>query len=602
MQTQDGNYVNILSKYSSDLYTILLENRNINPKDASSFFESKISDLHDPYMLPDMSEAVRRILEAREKKERIVIFGDYDVDGVSSTALLVKFLTEIGCLVSYRLPHRVHDGYGLKDYFFDELSSKWVNLVITVDCGTRDIWPIKYAKTLWIDVIITDHHAVPEKIPTEVIALINPKRSDSMYPFRDLAGAGVAFKLLHGIVIALKKEKTNSSINNKSTKNSINEILTRYIDFASLGTVADCMPLIGENRIITTLGLRQMQQSESIWLRKFLEGRDSIDWNADIIGFQIGPRINAAWRMDTPLTALRWLLAGEGRTDEFFGELEHLNDTRKWTTETHFQKALENIDTSMPVLFYNAEDLEHGIIWLVAGRLTEMYNKPTIVIKQWHDHPLTNRKWDTVSVESPPLDKDTQIPFDKGGNGDFWWKELSIASCRSPEWCNLIELLDSCKDFFVRYGGHRQAAGFTIESSKIDDFKKAIWNQFAQIHDITNLPKKTLSIDCPLPPEKIDVKILEDIDHFRPFGIGNPKPLFILENITIATAKPLWQEEKHLSITISDNPLLKILLWNASEKKAHLSPGNIISLIIEIDRNEWKWKVSIQIIVKDIVI
>lgn len=593
MQTQDGNYINILSKYSEDLYSILLINRNIADGDTSIFFDPKISDLHNPYLLPDMEKAVNRILTAREKSERIVIFGDYDVDGVSSTALLVKFLIEIGCLVSYRLPHRVHDGYGLKDYFFDELSSKWVNLVITVDCGTRDIWPIKYAKSLGIDVIITDHHAVPENIPTEVIALINPKRTDSVYPFRDLAGAGVAFKLLHGILIALKEEKNNRLFDNKNSENAIHNILTRYIDFASLGTVADCMPILGENRIITTLGLRQMQQSESIGLRNFLEGKDSIEWNADIIGFQIGPRINAAWRMDTPLTALRWLLAGEGRTDEFFGELEHLNETRKWTTETHFQKALENIDTSKPVLFYNAEDLEHGIIWLVAGRLTEMYNKPTIVIKEWHDHPLTNRKWDTIDINSSP----TNLEIDTSPN-----ISLSIASCRSPEWCNLIELLDSCKDFFVRYGGHRQAAGFTIESSKIQDLKEALWKQFAQVHDITNLPKKVLSIECSLPPNNIDIKTLEDIDHFRPFGIGNPKPLFILENVTIDSTKALGQEEKHLSITISENPSLKLLLWNASKKKAHLLPGNIISLIIEIDRNEWKWKISIQLIVKDIII
>lgn len=593
MQTQDGNYINILSKYSEDLYSILLINRNIADGDTSIFFDPKISDLHNPYLLPDMEKAVNRILTAREKSERIVIFGDYDVDGVSSTALLVKFLTEIGCLVSYRLPHRVHDGYGLKDYFFDELSSKWVNLVITVDCGTRDIWPIKYAKSLGIDVIITDHHAVPENIPTEVIALINPKRTDSVYPFRDLAGAWVAFKLLHGILIALKEEKNNRLFDYKNSENAIHNILTRYIDFASLGTVADCMPILGENRIITTLGLRQMQQSESIGLRNFLEGKDSIEWNADIIGFQIGPRINAAWRMDTPLTALRWLLAGEGRTDEFFGELEHLNETRKWTTETHFQKALENIDKSKPVLFYNAEDLEHGIIWLVAGRLTEMYNKPTIVIKEWHDHPLTNRKWDTIDINSSP----TNLEIDTSPN-----ISLSIASCRSPEWCNLIELLDSCKDYFVRYGGHRQAAGFTIESSKIQNLKEALWKQFAQVHDITNLPKKVLSVECSLPPNNIDIKTLEDIDLFRPFGIGNPKPLFILENVTIDSTRALGQEEKHLSITISENPSLRLLFWNASKKKTHLLPGNIVSLIIEVDRNEWKWKISIQLIVKDIII
>lgn len=194
--------IHIQQNPDTDIAKILRENRNIDVNNIA-FFSPKISDLHDPFLMPDMEKAVNRILIAREKNERIVIFGDYDVDGVSSTAILVKFLTEIGCQVSYRLPHRVHDGYGLKGYFFDELAEKNVRLVITVDCGTRDIEPIRHAKSLGIDVIVTDHHAVPEEIPTEVIALLNPKRTDSNYPFPNLAGAGVAFKLLHGILIFL---------------------------------------------------------------------------------------------------------------------------------------------------------------------------------------------------------------------------------------------------------------------------------------------------------------------------------------------------------------------------------------------------------------
>ena len=364
--------------------------------------------------------------------------------------------------------------------------------------------------------------------------------------------------------------------------------LTRYIDFASLGTVADCMPIISENRVITTLGLRQMQNSESVGLRQFLEWRESVDGNADIIGFQIGPRINAAGRMDTPLTALRWLLAGEWRTDEFFGELEHLNETRKWTTETQYKRALESVDTTRPILFFDAEDLDHGIIGLVAGRLTELYNKPSIVMKNGHDHPLTSRKWDTVAI-------DDTVDVSE-------WKELSIGSCRAPEWCNLIELLDECKHFFVRYGGHRQAAGFTIETERIPEFKEAMWKAISRVHDTANLPKKILNVECPLLPSHITVATLEQIDRFRPYGIGNPRPLWLLENVTIASAKPLGQEEKHLSISIAEKPELKLLLWNAADKKPHLGVGNIVSLVVEIDRNEWKGKVSVQVVVRDIII
>ncbi len=689
------------------LFETLKKNRGIS---NDSFFESSIEDLHDPYLMPDMEKAVQRILEARERKERIVIFWDYDVDGVSSTAILVRYLTEIGCLVSYRLPHRVHDGYGLKDYFFDELASKNVKLVITVDCGTRDIGPIRYAKSLGIDVIVTDHHAVPEVILDEVIALLNPKRKDSLYPFRDLAGAGVAFKLLHALVIAIEgwnrwngesegatlsegrweqwqveQQQSESEFVDPSwafgTFQSwkVQKILKEYIDFASLGTVADCMPIIWENRVITTLGLRQMSQSKSQWLRKFLNNHNNRNsqkrsnssenqipkwivsgntvnedvkiwtWStsfsefldADIIGFQIGPRINAAGRMDTPITALQWLLAGEWKTDGFFEELEHLNETRKGTTEHHLEKALQNVDTSKPILFYDAEDLEHGIIGLVAGKLTEMYGKPSIVLKNGSKHPLTSRKGDEVSVEETENSKLKTLN-----------SSLSIASCRSPEWCSIIELLESCKEYFIRFGGHRQAAGFTIETSKIDELKSMMYQKFSEIHDIENLPKKTMEVECILDPETdFTLENIAIIDRFRPFGIGNRKPLFLLQDQTILECTPLGKEGKHLQIRLGSNTKVKLVAWgwgkaneewrmkneewktiqpsweraleNTTRKVALgfpswgvptkgggvevpdyanlLQPGNIVSLIVELDRNEWNGRESVSVVVKELV-
>ncbi len=584
MHTQGGYSLRILSPDAlPSLESVMKKNRPYASTEA--FFAPTLADLHDPYLMPDMDEAVARILIAREAKERIVIFGDYDVDGVSSTAILVRFLTEIGCEVSYRLPHRVHDGYGLKAYFFDELASKWVTLVITVDCGTRDIEPIRHAKSLGIDVIVTDHHAVPDIVPEEVIAIVNPKRRDSLYPFSDLAGAGVAFKLLHGVLIWIWSKH-------------VSEVLTRYIDFASLGTVSDCMPIVGENRVITALGLAQMQNSSSSGLRKFLAWRDKItESDADLIGFQIGPRINAAGRMDTPLTALRWLLASEGRTDEYFAELEHLNETRKGNTTTQFEKALEHVDTSLPILFYDASDLEHGIIGLVAGKLTEMYGKPSIIIKNGHDHPLTRRKWDEVEVE----DSAVSIPL-SGGEG-LGVRNTSIASCRAPEWCSMIELLDSARDLFVRYGGHRQAAGFTIEEAKIPELKKRLLEKFATLHDVEDLPKRVLDIECALDVTRdMTIANLDTIDRFRPFGIGNRKPLFILENVTIASTRPLGAESKHLAITLTENPTLKLLLWNAMDRLAHFAVGNVVSLVVDLDRNEWKNTVSVQVVVRDIIV
>lgn len=293
-----------------------------------------------------------------------------------------------------------------------------MKLVITVDCGTRDIEPISHAKNLGIDVIVTDHHAVPDTIPTEVIAIINPKRHDSEYPFSSLAGAGVAFKLIHALLLAKEKLDTNW------TKNT-EKILEKYIDIASLGTVADCMPLVDENRIITTLGLKQMKNSHTPGLKKFVAETKNLEGNADVIGFQIGPRINASGRMDTPLTALRWLLASDATSDNFLEQIENLNDERKGVVEDFVKKAFENIDPDAPVLFFFEKNLEHGLIGLVAGKLTEKFNRPSMVLCEHHE---------------------------ADGSTSY------VASCRAPEWCDIMVLLDDSKELFIRYGGHKQAA------------------------------------------------------------------------------------------------------------------------------------------------
>jgi single-stranded-DNA-specific exonuclease len=609
MQTIDGTRVNILSHLKWDIEKILRENRGITYKNEREFFSPSISDLHNPFLMPDMEKAIERILNAREKSERIVIFWDYDVDGVSSTALLVRFLTEIGCIVSYRLPHRSKDGYGLKSYVFDELKEKDVALVITVDCGTRDIEPIRHAKSLWIDVIVTDHHAVPDIIPEEVIALLNPKRKDSEYPFQNLAWSGVAFKLIHWILITIYKLhwwyttnresegdklfesddkqynwwakaneflspsepfvsfqlwKEKDSINIFGNKSIVNETLMRYIDFASLWTVADCMPLTWENRVIATLGLRQMKNSDSAWLRKFLESKDEAEWNADIIGFQIWPRINASGRMDTPLTALRWLLASEERCDEFLEEIECLNTKRQEIVKDFSEKALESADLKKWILFYRDNEIGHGLIGLVAGKLTEAYNRPAITLCEQHG---TTQKTKNL-----------------------------VASCRSPEWCNLVELLDECKEFFVRYGGHRQAAGFTIEESRYREFQEVIEKKFLEKYgEHTELPPKTISIECEITTHDLSLWTLEMLGKFKPFGIANRKPIFLVRDLTILDVRPLGQSGQHMSFTCAEIPRIRFLAWRVEwSLQKELQKWNIISPIIELGQNEWNGKISLQ--------
>lgn len=315
----------------------------------AAFFSPTLDHLHDPFLFPGMSQAVERILKARENRERVVIFGDYDVDGVSSTAMLLRFLTMIGLETSYRIPHRVTDGYGMKPYFFDELSQKDVQLVISVDCGTRDIETIRHAKSIGIDVIVTDHHAVPEIIPEEAVAIISPKLPGTPYPFSGLSGSGTAFKLLCAVASKIYPDQE-----------AYHEIIESFIDFAALGTVADMMPLIGENRTIVRLGLERMPKSRSPGLRAMISGKST--HSADIIGFHIGPRINAAGRIASAELALKSLVCGESQIEPLLEELEELNLQRREGTERFVQIALEAVDPTKPVIIFESEDLHHGIM------------------------------------------------------------------------------------------------------------------------------------------------------------------------------------------------------------------------------------------------
>ncbi len=334
-----------------------------------------------------------------------------------------------------------------------------------------------------------------------------------------------------------------------------------------------------------------MKNSESSALRKFLEKNETeSEGNADVIGFQIGPRINAAGRMDSPLKALHWLLATEDRVDSWLEEVESLNAKRQEVVKSFTEDALMNVDTTSPILFYTHPDLEHGLIGLVAGRLTEAYGKPSIVLCMHHDSGGESKKRE--------YEKDLQEISETP-------KALLVGSCRAPEWCHLVELLDDCKEYFVRYGGHRQAAGFTIEASRYEDFQRAIIAKLGTQYDLSNLPQKTISVECTLDPQDISLSTLDEIDLFRPFGIGNQKPLFLLENMTIQEVKTLGKEKNHLSLILTEMPDIKCLLWNFESLFGETplpSIGDILSPIVSLERNIWNGRESIQLMIKNIIL
>lgn len=496
-----------------------------------------------------MDVAVERIFQARERKERVVIFGDYDVDGVSSTALLVRFFASIGIQVSYRLPHRVHDGYGLKKHFIDELAEKDVKLIITVDCGTRDVEAIRYAHVKGIEVIVSDHHAVPEVIPEEVIAILNPKIRESNYPFSSLSGSGVALKLASAVAMKLFPD-------------TYEKVILEYVDFACLGTIADCMPLIGENRTIASLGLQRLTSSSSSGLRKLIEGKYK-DMDADIVGFHIGPRINAAGRMDSPYKALSLLLAGEDKLDPILAELEDLNSKRKTTTEHFIKHAMEVVDRDKGILFYDSTDIEHGIIGLIAGRLTEAFGKPAIALKN------------------------------EGGK--------LVASCRSPEHISIVELLEECREYFVAFGGHRQAAGFTILAENFEAFKETIERRLMEKHGAISTKAKTLRIETVLSFPEITPDFFATLQVFKPYGIGNPKPLFLIRDFAPVGVDYLGKDGKHLKF-LEKTQKFSINAFGFGEFHDELRSKENLSLVVEISEEVWMGKKKIVLNVRDIVV
>ncbi|NDK10295.1 single-stranded-DNA-specific exonuclease RecJ [Candidatus Gracilibacteria bacterium] len=516
--------------------------------DDLSILEKNMSDLHDPYLMCDMERAVARIKLAKENYEKVIIFGDYDVDGVTSTSILMHLFKTLGMLVSYRLPHRVHDGYGLKQKFIDELAPLGVTLIITVDCGSRDADIVTYAKSLGIDIIVTDHHHVPEAMPDDAVAFLNPNRPDCPYPYKGLAGAGVALKLM----MAVSREYFDDA--------KYLQYLQETIDIAAVGTVADCMQLTGENRIIVAEGLKQIKNSRSRGLRRLIEDKIDEDLDADIFGFLIGPRLNAAGRMDTPYKAVNLILNNSDSLETTLREIEELNNLRKQKTLEFVESALERIDSSHNIIMYHSADISHGIIGIVAGRLTERFYKPSIVL------------------------------IDEG--------EKLVASCRAPEYFSMVEILEQFKDSFITFGGHKQAAGFSILKTDFPEFQKNIIAEMNK-RDFS-VHKKELTVDKSIALDEIGFKLIASMNRFKPFGMGNKKPLFIIEGYVPEKISFLGKGRDHLKFESRYG--FKIFAFGLGEYYEELKKATVFDIVFDLSEDNWNGKRGIMIKIVDIVI
>lgn len=522
----------------------VLKNRFENHSDL----EKNLSDLHDPYLFADMDKAVERIKDAKENGERVMIFGDYDVDGVTSTSVLMHFFKKIWIEATYRLPHRVKDWYGLKKYFVDEAKEIWVSLIITVDCWTKDIDVIKYAKENNIDVIVTDHHAVPETIPQEAVAIINPKREDCAYPFKNLAGVWVAFKLMCALASEYFSEKEYDAY------------LVDTIDIVAIWTVADCMSLTWENRIIVKEGLKQLKNSRSKWIRKLIEDKIHEDLDSDVFGFLIGPRLNAAGRMDTPYKAVNLILNNSDTINKTLHDIEVLNEKRKVLTRDFTEDALWKVKREDNLLFYISPAIEHWIIWIVAWRLTEQFHKPSIVLKD---------EWDKL-----------------------------VASCRSPEYFSIIEILEKYKDYFIAFGWHKQAAWFSISRDKFAEFKTKILWEVNAIDFSEN--KKELLIDKVTHLNELGFNFLSKVNKYKPYWLGNPKPIFMIEDLEYTKISFLWQWRDHIRFDTSAwFKIFGFFMWEHYEK---IKKSKRVDLIFDLSEDSWMWKKNLMLKIVDLVL
>ncbi len=510
------------------------------------------TDLIDPYTLPDMEKAVERVNIALENGERITVFGDYDCDGVTSTALLYSYLSSRGANVDYYIPDRSGEGYGMNVGAIDILKSRGTNLIITVDNGISAIDEIAYAKTLGIDVVVTDHHRAGDVLP-DAVAVVDPHRADSLCEFSDWAGVGVAFKF----VSALDDSEGY-------------ELLEQYGDIIALGTVADIVSLKGENRIIVRSGIAFMNAALEdgtlrLGLKALLDASGSTGpLDSSSVAYRIAPRVNAAGRMGSSERALKLLLTDDA--NEAGGIAEEISNANSERQEIETQItacAVEYIEANphikhRRVIVVDGEDWHQGVIGIVASRLVEKYGKPCLVVSK---------------------------------NGD-----VAKGSGRSIDGFSLYDALSYCGDVLVQYGGHVLAAGLTVESDKIDVFRDKI-NEYAQGVEAA-VP--VLNIDCKLNPSSITVEMLSSLKVLEPYGAENPQPLFGLYNMEITAIQPVGSG-KHLRITVRrKGAYITVIMFSVTLGDFPYIVGDTVDLAVKLSENEYQGKKQVSIQAKAI--
>lgn len=536
--------------------SMVLSNRGITDEESvRSFLLKPLSGIYDPCLLNSMDTAVERIIKAIEEKEKIVVYGDYDVDGITSTVLLYSFLKAEGAEVEYYIPDRISEGYGINIMAINRIARGGAKLMITVDCGITAVGEVEFAITQRLDVIITDHHICKEELP-RALAVINPKRTDSSYPFDALAGVGVAFKLVLALAKAL----------GKSTKDTF----MHYCELAAVGTVADVVPLLDENRIIVERGLSVMRGGGNTGIHALLKTAGAADKaiTSSTIAFTIAPRINAAGRLGTAKTAVELLLEQDPvRADEIAAELDAANHSRQEAEQEIFEQAQscamnDPLFDKKQVIVIAGEGWHHGVIGIVASRICERFYKPCILIS-----------------------------YENG---------VGKGSGRSIPGFNLFEALTAAQEHLTNFGGHAAAAGLGINMDEIDAFTAAINKYAAGVLTPEDMIQK-VNIDCRVRPETVTLDCAHMIERLEPFGMDNEKPVFSLVGVMLAAVDTVGADGRHLRMKIMlGGRAVGAIGFGMGEYSAFFKPGDSVDIAFSMDINIYQGMQNLQLMLKDI--
>ena len=530
---------------------LLLQRKIETYEQAKKFFNPSLKDLHNPFEMKDMDKAVQRILQAIENQENILIYGDYDVDGTTAVSLFYLFLSELYNNVTYYVPDRYKEGYGVSFQGINYASDNNISLIITLDCGIKAIDKVYYAKEKGIDVIICDHHTPSSELP-KAVAILNPKQKDCSYPYDELCGCGIAFKLAQAINIVLERPES---------------FVFKYLDLVAIAIAADIVPVTGENRILLAQGLSLINEKPSIPVRKLLQIAKQPYTTTDLV-FVVAPRINAAGRIAHANLVIELLTQKQEK--EIISkayEIEYLNDKRKRLDEEITQEALvqiiENQEENKKTTVVFQPFWHKGVIGIVASRLIENYYRPTLVFTKNEDK--------------------------------------LVASARSVSGFNIYNALEACQEYLEQFGGHKYAAGLTIKEENYNKFKEVFERIVSQTID-KELLEQRINIDLEIKLEDVSSIFFETLKRFAPFGPENMTPVFLSKGVKAKEFRAVG-DGSHLRIVltnIEETVSFVAIGFGLADKKTILEKGQPFDIVYQLEENIWNGRASIQMRIKDI--